>query len=185
MAVLLTSCTGTFRSCLRAGLIRYPRICALYILVKLTIVFLDGTAILTQLTELCDKINRVWCITQMFLPMQCGSLPKSLQCWYGSLHWRMLSPRVWYPEYGKYGGYHIQNPWTADQVWCDTPDVNLEPPLARWQHCTYNKHRDSCHRGSLTWDTKPCVCDITTLVPTPTDSFPCLCTKSRAKTTEL
>ncbi len=52
------------------------------------------------------------------------------------------------------------------RVWCDTPVVNLEPPLARWQHCAFNKARDSRHRGSLTRDTNQCVCDITTLQPT-------------------
>ncbi len=41
---------------------------------------------------------------------------------------------------------------------------NLEPPppLSRWQHCTFNKARDSRHRASLTRDTNQCVCDITT-----------------------
>ncbi len=35
----------------------------------------------------------------------------------------------------------------------------LEPlvPLTRWQHCTFNKARDSRHRGSLTRDTNQCV----------------------------
>ncbi len=44
--------------------------------------------------------------------------------------------------------------------------MKLEPPpapLARWQHRTFNKHRDSRHRASLTRDTNQCVCDITTL----------------------
>ncbi len=49
-------------------------------------------------------------------------------------------------------------------MWCDTPPVNLEPLalLVRWQHCVFNKARDSCHRASLTRDTNQCVCDITT-----------------------
>ncbi len=47
-------------------------------------------------------------------------------------------------------------------VWYDTPAVNLEPPLTRWQHCAFNKARDLHHRGSLTRDTNQCVCDITT-----------------------
>ncbi len=34
-------------------------------------------------------------------------------------------------------------------VWCDTPAVNLEPPLARWHHCVLNKGGDSHPRASL------------------------------------
>ncbi len=51
--------------------------------------------------------------------------------------------------------------------------MKLEPPpapLARWQHCTFNKHRDSRHHASLTRDTNQCVCDITTY-----DSVSLLC----------
>ncbi len=66
-------------------------------------------------------------------------------------------------------------------LWCDTPAVNLNHRGTGGS--TVHSINIEIHAtvASLTWDTQLIVCDITTLVPTPTDSFSCLCTQSRAK----
>ncbi len=58
--------------------------------------------------------------------------------------------------WGRVGGKlrEIPDPETARSdlgggggLWCDTPAVNLEPPLVRWHHCVLNKRGDSHPRG--------------------------------------
>ncbi len=66
-------------------------------------------------------------------------------------------------------------------LWCDTPAVNLNHRGTGGStvHSINTEIRATV--ASLTWDTQLIVYDITTLVPTPTDSFSCLCTKPHAK----